>query len=129
MKTVIMAGGKGTRIASVANNVPKPMIKVCGKPILAYSIEAALQSGIFDTVMVSTDDNEIAEIARKYGAEVPFMRSAENANDYAATNDVVREVLDDYAQMGECFDIVCCIYPTAPLLTGDKLKQAVELLG
>ena len=113
-----------------SKRIPRKNIRdFCGKPILAYSIEAALQSGIFDTVMVSTDDNEIAEIARKYGAEVPFMRSAENANDYAATNDVVREVLDDYAQMGECFDIVCCIYPTAPLLTGDKLKQAVELLA
>lgn len=112
-----------------SKRIPRKNIRdFCGKPILAYSIEAALASGIFDTVMVSTDDAEIAEIARKYGAEIPFMRSAENADDYAATNDVVREVLDEYAKTGECFDVVCCIYPTAPLLTADKLKTAVELL-
>lgn len=112
-----------------SKRIPRKNIReFCGKPILAYSIEAAIESGIFDTVMVSTDDEEIADIARKYGAEVPFMRSEKNANDFAATNDVVKEVLDQYAKMGECFDIACCIYPTAPLLTADKLKKAVELL-
>ena len=112
-----------------SKRIPRKNIReFCGKPIIAYSIEAAIQSGIFDTVMVSTDDEEIAEIARKYGAEVPFMRSEKNANDFAATNDVVKEVLDSYAKMGECFDIACCIYPTAPFITADKLKKAVELL-
>lgn len=112
-----------------SKRIPRKNIRAfCGKPILAYSIEAALSAGIFDSVMVSTDDNEIAEIARSYGAEVPFMRSEATANDYAATNDVVKEVLDTYAKHGECFDIACCIYPTAPFLTGETLKKAVELL-
>jgi len=112
-----------------SKRIPRKNIReFCGKPILAYSINAALSAGIFDTVMVSTDDNEIAEIARSYGAEVPFMRSEATANDYAATNDVVKEVLDTYAKHGECFDIACCIYPTAPFLTGETLKKAVELL-
>lgn len=112
-----------------SKRIPRKNIRdFCGKPILAYSIEAAIASGIFDTVMVSTEDEEIAELARKYGAEVPFMRSAENANDYAVTKDVVREVLDDYAKEGECFDVACCIYPTAPFLTAEKLKTAVQLL-
>ena len=112
-----------------SKRIPRKNIReFCGKPILAYSIEAAYSSGIFDTVMVSTDDEEIAEVARHYGAEVPFMRSAENANDFATTRDVVKEVLEDYAKVGENFDIACCIYPTAPFLTGEKLKRAVELL-
>ena len=112
-----------------SKRIPRKNIReFCGKPILAYSINAALSAGIFDTVMVSTDDNEIAEIARSYGAEVPFMRSEATANDYAATNDVVKEVLDTYAKHGECFDVACCIYPTAPFLTGETLKKAVELL-
>ena len=112
-----------------SKRIPRKNIReFCGKPILAYSINAALSAGIFDTVMVSTDDNEIAEIARSYGAEVPFMRSEATANDYAATNDVVKEVLDTYSKHGECFDIACCIYPTAPFLTGETLKKAVELL-
>ena len=100
-----------------------------GKPILAYSIEAAIASGIFDTVMVSTEDEEIAELARKYGAEVPFMRSAENADDYAVTKDVVKEVLDDYVREGECFDVACCIYPTAPFVTAEAIKTAMETLA
>lgn len=112
-----------------SKRIPRKNIRdFCGKPILAYSIEAAIASGIFDTVMVSTEDEEIAELARKYGAEVPFMRSAENANDFAVTKDVVKEVLDDYAKEGECFDVACCIYPTAPFLTAEKLKNAVQLL-
>ena len=112
-----------------SKRIPRKNIRdFCGKPIIAYSIEAALASGVFDTVMVSTEDKEIAEVARKYGAEVPFMRSVENADDYASTSDVIKEVLDDYAKVGECFDIACCIYPTAPLLTAEKLRRAVELL-
>ena len=100
----------------------------CGKPIIGYSIEAARQAGIFDTVMVSTDDDKIAEIARNAGAEVPFMRSAEMANDYATTADVLREVLDQYESRGIVYDNACCIYPTAPFVTGEKLKRAMELL-
>ncbi len=100
----------------------------CGKPILLYSVEAALNSGLFDEVMVSTDDQEIAALARKAGASVPFMRSAQTANDYASTDDVIREVLDTYKARGEQFDTFCCIYPTAPFITTDRLRQAMELL-
>ncbi len=100
-----------------------------GKPIIAYSIEAAIQSGVFDTVMVSTDDEEIADIAKKYGAEVPFMRSAATSDDHATTSDVLREVLETYASKGVKYDIAACIYPTAPFITAEKLRTAVDTLS
>lgn len=100
----------------------------CGKPIIEYSIEAALQSGVFDEVMVSTDDEKIAEIAKKAGAKVPFLRSAEASNDFATTADVILEVLAEYEKQEQKFDSACCLYPTAPFVTSDKLKNAVELL-
>lgn len=114
-----------------SKRIPRKNIKeFCGKPILAYSIEAALQSGIFDKVMVSTDDKEIARIAQQYGAEVPFYRSERTSNDFATTNDVLTEVLEELEKRGECYEIGCCIYPTAPFVTAEKLKSAVEqLLG
>ena len=100
----------------------------CGKPIIEYSIEAAKQAGIFDTVMVSTDDNKIAEIAKNAGAEVPFMRSAETSNDYATTADVLMEVLEKYKERGIRYENACCIYPTAPFVTGNKLRRAMDML-
>lgn len=100
----------------------------CGKPIIEYSIEAAKQAGIFDTVMVSTDDNKIAEIAKNAEAEVPFMRSAETSSDYATTADVLMEVLEKYKERGIRYENACCIYPTAPFVTGDKLRQAMDML-
>ena len=100
----------------------------CGKPIISYSIEAALSSDVFDEVMVSTDDEAIASIARSFGAAVPFMRSAESANDYASTDDVIAEVLRTYEAGGTRFDRFCCIYPTAPFVTAEKLKNAMTLL-
>jgi N-acylneuraminate cytidylyltransferase len=113
-----------------SKRIPRKNIKeFCGQPILAYSIRAAMESGIFDTVMVSTDDEEIAETARKYGAEVPFYRSPETANDYATTNDVLLEVLAEYGKRGQVFDMAVCIYPTAPFVTAEKLKTAVEKLS
>ena len=124
MKTVAIITARGG-----SKRIPRKNIKeFCGKPILAYSIEAAIHSGVFDTVMVSTDDEEIAGIARQYGAEVPFFRSEKTANDYASTNDVLLEVLEEYERRGEHYDMACCIYPTAPFLTGEKLKNAVEKL-
>lgn len=99
-----------------------------GKPIICYSIEAALTSGIFDEVMVSTDDEEIAEIARKAGAEVPFMRSEKTANDYATTDDVLMEVLEEYEKRGKTFSYMACIYPTAPFVTPQKLQEAMQIL-
>lgn len=125
MKSVAIITARGG-----SKRIPRKNIKeFCGKPILAYSIEAALTSGIFDTVMVSTDDEEIAEIAKQYGAEVPFYRSEKTANDYATTNDVLLEVLEEYEKRGEHFDLACCIYPTAPFVTAQKLKAAVEQLN
>ena len=112
-----------------SKRIPKKNIReFCGKPILAYSIEAALASGLFDHVMVSTDDEEIAQIAEKYGAEVPFFRSEATSGDFATTNDVLAEVLAEYEKRGMHFDIACCIYPTAPFVTAQKLTNAVEQL-
>ncbi len=112
-----------------SKRIPRKNIKeFCGKPILAYSIEAARTSGLFDTVMVSTDDREIAELARKYGAEVPFFRSERTAGDFATTNDVLLGGLEEYEKRGECYDLGCCIYPTAPFVTAAKLKDALGRL-
>lgn len=112
-----------------SKRIPRKNIKsFCGKPILAYSIEAAVQSGLFDEVMVSTDDEEIAGIGRQYGANIPFFRSERTSGDYATTNDVLLEVLEEYEKRGEFFDMGCCIYPTAPFVTAGKLKTAMEKL-
>lgn len=112
-----------------SKRIPRKNIKFfMGKPIIAYSIEAALHSGLFDEVMVSTDDEEIAEVARRYGAKVPFMRSTEASNDYADTADVILEVLKMYKEQGREFDTVCCIYSTAPFVTFDRLIEAYSKL-
>lgn len=112
-----------------SKRIPKKNIKdFCGKPIIVYSIEAALGSGLFDEVMVSTESDEIAEIAKAYGAVVPFMRSMENADDYADTTDVLKEVLESYQKIGKQFSEFCCIYPTAPFITAEKLVQSHKLL-
>lgn len=112
-----------------SKRIPHKNIKeFCGKPIITYSIEAALKSGLFDEVMVSTDDAEIARIAREAGAQVPFMRSNESAGDYASTDDVLMEVLEAYKTQGREFDTFCCLYPTAPFVTEEKLKKAMDLL-
>ena len=99
-----------------------------GKPIICYSIEAALQSGLFEEVMVSTDDEEIAKIAESAGASIPFMRSEATANDYATTDDVLMEVLEEYEKRGKSFDYMACIYPTAPFVTAEKLQNAMQIL-
>ena len=112
-----------------SKRIPRKNIReFCGKPILAYSIEAAIEAGLFDTVMVSTEDEEIAGIARVAGAQVPFMRSGANAGDYAGTDDVLMEVLLAYREQGREFETFCCIYPTAPFVTAQKLRTAMDLL-
>lgn len=112
-----------------SKRIPRKNIRdFCGKPILCYSIEAAFASQAFDEVMVSTDDAEIAEIARSAGASVPFFRSEEMSGDYASTDDVIMEVLKEYEKRGLFFEAFCCIYPTAPFLTGKRLKDAMDLL-
>lgn len=99
-----------------------------GKPMLAWSVEAAHESGLFDTVMVSTDSEEIAEVARAAGASVPFLRSAETADDHAIILDVMAEVVARYEADGQRFDRLCCILATAPLLRASRLRHAAELM-
>ena len=112
-----------------SKRIPRKNIKdFLGKPIIAYSIEAALKSGLFDDVMVSTDDKEIAEIAIKYGAKVPFLRSEKNADDYATTVDVLIEVIEKYKVQGRNFENIACLYPSAPFTTSIKLQEAYKIL-
>lgn len=112
-----------------SKRIPRKNVKdFLGMPIIAYSIKAALESGIFDEVMVSTDDEKIAKVAKEYGANVPFLRSKETANDFATTADVINEVLDTYRAEGKDFDIVCCLYATAPFVTAERLKEASDIL-
>lgn len=112
-----------------SKRIPRKNIRsFLGKPIIEYSIKAALESKNFSVVMVSTDDEEIAEVARKCGAEVPFLRSKKNSDDYSTTVDVLFEVLDQYKEIGQEFDYFCCIYPTAPFVTSEKLNMAIEIL-
>lgn len=113
-----------------SKRIPRKNIKdFCGKPIIAYSIESALCAGVFDEVMVSTDTEEIKEIAEYYGASVPFLRSEAMSNDFATTADVIEEVLNNFDDIGKNFDIFACIYPTAPFVTGEDLNRAVNLLA
>lgn len=115
---------------SGSKRIPKKNIKeFFGKPMLAYAISAARKSGIFDTIMVSTDTEEIAEIAQQYGAEVPFFRSEKNASDTATTFEVLEEVILTYQQQNIFYDTICCIYPCVPFLTGEILKDAYTYLG
>jgi len=112
-----------------SKRIPRKNVRLfAGRPIIAYPIDAALQSGCFDEVMVSTDDAEIATVARDCGAVVPFVRSAENSTDYAGSNDVFAEVLQRYAAAGRKFEFACGIYPTAALLTPARLREGLERL-
>ncbi len=112
-----------------SKRIPRKNIKnFHGKPIIAYSIEAALKSGLFDEVMVSTDDEEIKIISLEYGAKVPFLRSENTSNDTATTLEVIREVLESYKKEDRTFDEVCCIYPTAPLMKSSHLTAGLDLL-
>ena len=112
-----------------SKRIPKKNIKYfLGKPIIAYSIEAAINSDLFDEVMVSTDDFEIATIAKKYGAAVPFLRSDETANDFATTFDVIQEVVKEYELLSKTFEFTCCIYACAPFVTANTLNMSLDLL-
>ncbi len=119
---IIPARGGSTRI-------PKKNIKdFLGKPIIAYSIEAAKKSNLFDRIIVSTDDKKIASVARKYGAETPFIRPKELADNYTCTGDVITHAIEFLKAKGEKFDYVCTIYATAPLLDEKYLKEGFEKL-
>lgn len=99
-----------------------------GKPMIAYSVEAAVQSGLFDIIHVSTDSERYAEVARKYGAEVPFLRSQQNAGDFASSWDVVLEVLERYGRRGRSFDTVTLLQPTSPLRTAEDIQNAYQIM-
>lgn len=112
-----------------SKRIPRKNIKhFKGKPIIAYSITSAFESGLFEEVMVSTDDLEIAEIAKSYGASIPFLRSEENSNDFATTADVLKEVLHLFKNIGKDFNHICCIYPTAPFVSSKRLIEGYEML-
>jgi len=134
LKKIKTNTGKISAIAIIparggSKRIPRKNIKsFCGKPIIAYSIEAAISSNLFDEIMVSTDDKEIALIAKQYGASVPFMRSKKNADDFATTFDVIKEVIESYKKIDWSFKYGCCIYPTAPFVTTTLLHQAFKKL-
>lgn len=112
-----------------SKRIPKKNIReFLGKPIIAYSIQAALQSNLFAEVMVSTDDDEIIDIAERYGANVPFKRSAATADDNATTAEVVLEVLGMYESKGYHYENICCVYPCAPFITSDNLMESYSRL-
>jgi len=124
MKNVAIITARGG-----SKRIPRKNIKAfLGKPIIAYSIEAAINSGLFNEVMVSTDDEEIAKVSRQYGAKIPFMRSGETSNDFAITAEVIDEVIKEYQKREINFEAICCILPTAPLIKIENLKRGFELL-
>lgn len=124
MKTVAIIPARGG-----SKRIPRKNIRpLGGRPVLGWSIAAALDSGLFDEVMVSTDDGEIAEVAKAHGGLVPFMRTAATADDHATTTDVLREVLRVYESRGALPEFACCLYPTAPFVTAADLAEGHALL-
>ncbi|MCP0914805.1 pseudaminic acid cytidylyltransferase [Legionella sp. 27cVA30] len=112
-----------------SKRIPRKNIKnFCGKPIIAYSIEAAQTTGLFDKIIVSTDDPEIAEVAYGLGAEIPFIRPAEIADDFATTMDVIKHAIRWFAEQNQLIDSLCCLYATAPFTRAEDLRQATFLL-
>ena len=123
MKVAIIPARGGSK------RIPRKNIReFCGKPMIAWSIEAARQSGCFDQIIVSTDDAEIAEISRVYGAEVPFMRPAELSDDHTATIPVISHALRWLEQNANSAEIACCIYATAPFIQPSDLQKGLDIL-
>lgn len=123
MKLAIIPARGGSK------RIPKKNIKdFFGKPFIAYSIEAALKSNLFDRVVVSTDDDEIAKIAKQYGAEVPFLRPKELSDDFTGTQDVINHTIDHLEDLGKYYEYICTIYATAPLLQKEYLIEGYEKL-
>jgi pseudaminic acid cytidylyltransferase len=123
MKIAIIPARGGSK------RIPRKNIKLfCGKPMIAWSIEAALQSACFDRVVVSTDDAEIAEVARQYGATVPFMRPAELSDDHAGTIAVIRHTIEWFNLQGQSVEQACCLYATAPFVSADDLRRGLGIL-
>ncbi|MDD2338553.1 MAG: pseudaminic acid cytidylyltransferase [Geobacteraceae bacterium] len=112
-----------------SKRIPRKNIKeFCGKPMITWSIEAALQSGCFDRIVVSTDDTEIAEVAQRFGAEVPFMRPAELSDDHTGTTAVIRHATEWFIEQGQQPEQVCCIYATAPFISPEDIQRGLEIL-
>lgn len=113
-----------------SKRIPRKNIKMFGgKPMIAWSIEAAKQSGVFDKIVVSTDDREIADIASSYGADVPFMRPTELSNDHAGTIPVIRHACEFLKRSGNNISFACCIYATAPFLKANDLISGLNLIN
>jgi N-acylneuraminate cytidylyltransferase len=112
-----------------SKRIPRKNVRpFCGKPMIAWSIEVARQSGLFEHVVVSTDDEQIADIAREWGAEVPFMRPAELADDHSGTTEVIGHAARWALDQGWPLKAVCCIYPTAPFLRAEDLERGLRIL-
>ena len=112
-----------------SKRIPRKNIRpFCGKPMIAWSIEAARESGCFDRIIVSTDDAEIAEVARQYGAETPFVRPPELASDYAGTIPVIRHAVEWCSAHAHAAEVVCCLYATAPFVTAVDLQRGLTVL-
>jgi N-acylneuraminate cytidylyltransferase len=112
-----------------SKRIPRKNIKeFCGKPMIAWSIEAAIRSGCFDQVVVSTDDAEIADVARQYGASVPFMRPAELSDDYTGTLPVIRHAIEWFNGQGQTVEQVCCLYATAPFVCVEDIQRGLQIL-
>lgn len=123
MKLAIIPARGGSK------RIPRKNIKpFCGKPMIAWSIEAALQSACFDQVIVSTDDAEIAEVARQFGASVPFMRPAELSDDHTGTIPVIRHAIEWFNAQGKTVEQVCCLYATAPFVSAEDIRRGLDVL-
>ena len=123
MKVAIIPARGGSK------RIPRKNIKeFCGKPMIAWSIEAALKSGCFDRVIVSTDDQEIADVAQQYGAQVPFMRPAELSDDYAGTIPVIKQAIEWLNKNEQAPNLVCCLYATAPFVSAEDIQQGLKQL-
>tara|TARA_R110002111_G_scaffold145581_1_gene212061 strand:- start:14290 stop:14991 length:702 start_codon:yes stop_codon:yes gene_type:complete len=124
MSTVAIIPARGG-----SKRIPRKNIKeFCGKPMIAWSIEAAQKSGCFDRIIVSTDDAEIAEVARQFGAEIPFMRPAQLSDDYTGTIPVIRHAVEWLGENGSPVSRACCVYATAPFVSAEDLKRGLDLL-
>jgi N-acylneuraminate cytidylyltransferase len=123
MRVAVIPARGGSR------RIPRKNVRpFAGKPMIAHSIVAAQQSGCFEAIVVSTDDDEIAAVAAEYGAEVPFRRPAALADDHTGTTAVVQHALRELADLGWYVSYACCIYATAPLLTADALREGFQQL-
>jgi pseudaminic acid cytidylyltransferase len=112
-----------------SKRIPRKNIKeFCGKPMIAYAIEAAKSSNLFDKIIVSTDDSEIASISKSFGVEVPFKRPDELANDYAGTVEVIAHAIIEYEKSHASPERICCIYPCVPLIQPEDIRNSLKLL-